>query len=330
MDVEYHPIVMCHNHIKQFDEPMREWNIIIEELPDDNHQIYSISDVIDVSRVTGTESNILYDSITYDENKTAVRSTHWTNSSNLVLDMKVFLDKDEYANIYYIRQSGERECQTMSSGDVEVEIKAELNDYIVTEFNCVDRSVLELGSGNESANKYENICNICYETDKQLYNLDCHSSHNFCVECISQFYMRGKTCPMCRVDITKLQNLSNRMSILDIQLKSPDYEIECLNFKWRIQMRTYDIMYIIKLKSTAFTLGPLTFRSDQEEEYLLVKFILEEKLLITRDRGQYSIKYRSSIFGGLQQTLRNSENGLLKQQFTKYLTNLGYSTSANV
>lgn len=79
--------------------------------------------------------------------------------------------------------------------------------FVFSLTNTMDRQALRARYKNDQTHQWlsqapanQNVCPICTEP-KKLITLACHSTHQFCSECIIEWREQQSTCPTCRAEI---------------------------------------------------------------------------------------------------------------------------------
>ena len=193
---------------------IKNYNLILEEKQNNKYKIYDISEGKSPENKIFMDDNA-YLTLKYD-NKANLDSSYILSNDfkynlydsgkcSLICDMKVWIADDIFVKIYYIRKIGKIKKINIIKNDSSYETTLKHN--IINKLPLVGKS----------------NCNICFEEDINLYNLECFKDHNYCVDCISKFYMSNFKCPMCRSPIKSLQSIHNELLLIEKQSKSPDY-----------------------------------------------------------------------------------------------------------
>ena len=207
-------------------------------------------------------TSYMYESLCYPDNtsnNTKPSFQSWRNNDDLIIDSSVWLSDKCCVDIYYVRKCGTQYCKNISS-------KQQKTDFHQNLLTDIEQSLQMSANGR---------CEICFEDNLDLYNLECSDKHNYCSNCIAHLSIYQAKCPLCRIDIQKLKSISASMNYKKKQSKSPNYTLTVLtydNYNYR------DIQYKIEVSSNEFYYAPINFKITQYDDFKLTLQLLEEMM----------------------------------------------------
>ena len=306
------PKIYCHNHSNSsnnYGGYKPKYNVVIkEDYKDGDKTIHTVAKISKDTPELDDSDKVTYQVLDYSFDSFDSMYAKSIKKPGDILnrwDKLVWIREDLLVKIFYVRESGIIRTSQVSSA---THSEAQLKRY---------RDVVE----SELVQKEKGDCQICFESDVNLWNLGCNDMHNFCQECIANFSIRKAACPVCRHDIVSLGKVAESESVLTkIQLQSPDYEIVQIEQKPEfVDEQTSDNLpnnrycFKLEIKSQQFGYKPLLFSKNQKKEYLMLYTLFKNMVVFEEDNYVHTIYVRDKLFvwDTLDSRLNDEDNALL-------------------